>query len=133
MLIWLILLQAQPEVSNYTWDKVLTQIVITVSISIILLFVGNLLRPVFNRTDERFKSFEDRLSQGEKERDDMRKELQKVKDTQKDDKTEILLAINGIGHQYGELMRVFQTVEASSKEEKVYLKNLIEILQKREK
>jgi hypothetical protein len=44
---------------------------------------------------------------------------------------EISLALNDIKHQYTELMRVFQSVEASSKEEKTYLKELIKMFQDR--
>jgi hypothetical protein len=131
--LWMILLQVKPEITTNTWSAVLTQIVITVSISVILLFVANLLKPIFTRTDERFKNFEDRLNQGEKERDEIRKDVQKIREIQKDDKAEILRAIDKIGYQYSELMRVFQTVEADSKQEKEYLKKLIDMLQTREK
>lgn len=127
------LLQKTAEIPTSIWDPFLTQVVVTVSISVILLFVSNILKPVFNRTDERFKNIDESLVQGAKERDDLRKEMQDIRERQKDDKAEILRAIDKIGYQYNELMRVFQSVEASSKEEKTYLKNLIEILQKRDK
>ena len=131
--VWILLQVAKPEITPAAWATVLTQIVITVSISVILLFVANLLKPIFTRTDERFKNFEDRLNQGEKERDEIRKNVQNIREIQKDDKAEILRAIDKIGYQYGELMRVFQAVEADSKQEKEYLKKLIDMLQLREK
>lgn len=132
VLLWLFL-QNTAEVSTSTWDQVLTQIVITVSISVILLFVANLLKPIFNRTDERLKAIDDRLVQGEKERDELRKEQSRLREEIREKNSEILLSLNDIKHQYNELMRVFQTVEASSKEEKTYLKELVNMLQQREK
>jgi hypothetical protein len=133
MILTWILLQAKPEIPATTWSAILTLVAVTVSINIIILFVGNLVKPIFNRTDERFKNFEDRIIQGEKERDDIRKDMSKIKEVQKDDRMEILRAVDKVNFQYGELMRIFQTVEASNKEEKEYLKKLIDILQNREK
>jgi F0F1-type ATP synthase membrane subunit b/b' len=131
-LLW-ILLQVKTEIPQTTWATFLTQVVITVSISVILLFVGNLLKPIFTKTDERFKQIDDRINQGEKERDDLRTKISSLKDELTESKTEHLLALNDIKHQYTELMRIFQTVEASNKEEKEYLRKLIDMLQNREK
>lgn len=128
-----ILLQAIAPLTDSAWGSILTQGITIAGTALLILIVQHFGKGVLGRSDERFKILEERLNQADRERDELGKDINSVREDLRKSETTHLLALNDIKHQYTELMRIFQAVEASNKEEKGYLKNLIELLQKRDK